>query len=138
MSFAYLLKRFRVKKGLSLRKLGELSRIDHAYISRLEKKEKQSPSEEVVEKLVRGLGLDDRDAWLLGFGARFHKYLDPGMIRYIIENAEITQQECSWAMAVRYRVPGKLDYPRLFGCARQLMTTVDDYLVTSNSAGAGT
>lgn len=67
MSFGYVLKKFREDRGLSLRELGKLCEIDHAYIHRLEKDEKNSPSEEVVESFVRTLKLNSRRANFLRF-----------------------------------------------------------------------
>lgn len=65
MSFGYVLKKFRAERNLSLRELGKLCEIDHAYIHRLERNEKSSPSDEVVEVFVRILKLSSRRAKLL-------------------------------------------------------------------------
>ena len=65
MSFGYALKKFREERGLSLRELGKLCEIDHAYIHRLEKDEKTAPSEQVVDSFVRYLKLSPRRARLL-------------------------------------------------------------------------
>ena len=65
MSFGYALKRFREDRGLSLRELGKLCEIDHAYIHRLEKDEKTAPSEQVLNSFVRYLKLTPRRASLL-------------------------------------------------------------------------
>ena len=65
MSFGYALKKFREERGLSLRELGKLCEIDHAYIHRLEKDEKTAPSEQVVDSFVRYLKLSPRRAHLL-------------------------------------------------------------------------
>lgn len=65
MSFGYALKRFREARGLSARELGKLAEIDQAYIYRLEKDEKTSPSERTVDSLIRTLKLPPRRAELL-------------------------------------------------------------------------
>jgi transcriptional regulator with XRE-family HTH domain len=65
MSFGYALKKFRDERGLSLRELGTLCKIDHAYVHRLEKDEKTAPSDEVVDTFVRKLKLSSRKASLL-------------------------------------------------------------------------
>ena len=65
MSFGYALKKFREERRLSLREFGKLCGIDHAYIHRLERNEKTSPSEEVVNSFVRVLKLSPRRANLL-------------------------------------------------------------------------
>jgi len=65
MSFGYALKKFREGRNLSLRELGKLCEIDHAYIHRLEKDEKTAPSDEVVASFIRYLKLTPRRAQLL-------------------------------------------------------------------------
>ncbi len=65
MSFGYALKKFREGRDLSLRELGKLCEIDHAYIHRLEKDEKTAPSDEVVASFIRCLKLTPRRAQLL-------------------------------------------------------------------------
>ena len=65
MSFGYALKKFREERDLSLRELGKLCEIDHAYIHRLEKDEKTAPSEPVIDSFVRYLKLTPRRARLL-------------------------------------------------------------------------
>jgi transcriptional regulator with XRE-family HTH domain len=67
MSFGYALRKFRDGRGLSLRELATLCGIDHAYIHRLEKDEKTSPSDDVIEALARNLKLNARRARMLRF-----------------------------------------------------------------------
>lgn len=57
MDFGTALRRFREERGLSLRELSTLSGVDHAYIHRLETGDKTAPSDEVLERLIRGLKL---------------------------------------------------------------------------------
>jgi transcriptional regulator with XRE-family HTH domain len=65
MSFGYALKKFREDRNLSLRELGKLCDIDHAYIHRLEKDEKTAPSDDVVASFIRHLKLTPRRAQIL-------------------------------------------------------------------------
>ena len=65
MSFGYVLRKFREERVLSLRELGKLCGIDHAYIHRLEKEERNAPSGEVVDSFTRTLKLSPRRARLL-------------------------------------------------------------------------
>ena len=65
MSFGYVLRKFREERGLSLREFGKLCGIDHAYIHRLEKEERNAPSDEVVDSFTRTLKLSPRRARLL-------------------------------------------------------------------------
>ncbi len=59
------LKRFREERGLSLRELATLSRVDHAYIYRLETGDKDAPSEKVLAALCNALKLSARRRQLL-------------------------------------------------------------------------
>src|SRR5205823_3947672 len=47
-AFGLLLESLREERGLSLRELGQLADIDHAYIYRLEAGDKESPSEDAL------------------------------------------------------------------------------------------
>lgn len=67
MHFGELLKRFREERQFTLRDLGKLSEIDHAYIYRLETGEKSTPSEETIKALTKALKLDNRKAHILRF-----------------------------------------------------------------------
>ncbi len=65
MSFGYALKKFREDRNLSLRDFGKLCEVDYAYIHRLEKDEKTSPSKQVIDSLIQALKLSSRRAHLL-------------------------------------------------------------------------
>ena len=127
MPLGYLLKHYRQARGLSQRKLGEISGVDHGHIYRLEMRSK-SPSAEMVQKLVRGLGLTGRDAWLLPFVGKYGDYVNIAMVKYALAHPKITEEEFSWAVALKFRSPEKLDCPRLFGCAQRIVEVVDRYL----------
>lgn len=60
-TFGDALAEFRQERGLSLRGLAGACGIDYAYIHRLEKGEKNSPSDDVVDSLSAGLRLAPRD-----------------------------------------------------------------------------
>lgn len=60
-----LLKLLRERRGLSLRELGRLAEVDHAYIYRLETGDKEAPSTEVLAKLIKALKADKREADIL-------------------------------------------------------------------------
>ena len=65
IDFGAALKRFRDERTLSLRELATLSGVDHAYIHRLEAGDKVAPSDEILEKLSRGLKLAGHKRQLL-------------------------------------------------------------------------
>jgi transcriptional regulator with XRE-family HTH domain len=51
----------------TLRDLGKLSEVDHAYIHRLETGEKAAPSDDTVKALTKALKLDSWKARILKF-----------------------------------------------------------------------
>jgi HTH-type transcriptional regulator, competence development regulator len=57
MNFGEELKKLRKEKKLSIRKLGELSNISHAYISQLENSKRDTPKPDTLNKLAKGLNV---------------------------------------------------------------------------------
>ena len=53
--FGLCLKELRLRANLSLRELGRLAEIDHAYLHRLETGAKHHPSDDLVRRLHRTL-----------------------------------------------------------------------------------
>lgn len=86
MSLGYALRKFREQRGLTLRELGKLCEVDHAYIHRLEKGEKTSPSNEVTDTLIRALKLDSRRAHILRF--LVGKHVSENLIEVFIEDED--------------------------------------------------
>lgn len=86
MSFGYALRKFREGRGLTLRELGKLSGIDHAYIHRLEKDEKTAPSHDVIEALGKNLKLNARRTRMLRF--LVGKNADESLIDIFLEEEE--------------------------------------------------
>ncbi|MES9897676.1 MAG: helix-turn-helix transcriptional regulator [Sedimenticola sp.] len=62
MTLAEFLTQARERRGLTLRQLQDKAdNLDHAYISRLEKGDKDKPSESTVKKLSKALQLNERE-----------------------------------------------------------------------------
>src|SRR5438477_6583656 len=55
------LRKLRERRTLSIRELGRLADVDHAYIYRLEQGEKTSPSAELIATLLSVLKANPRD-----------------------------------------------------------------------------
>ena len=64
-AFGTFLKLLRERRGLSLREMGRLAEVDHAYIHRLERGDKESPSSDVLGKLGRAVKADKRESDML-------------------------------------------------------------------------
>ena len=67
-----------LRGDLSLRELAQRSEVDHAYIYRLETGAKESPSGEVVNKLVEALAPAEREQAILRVLAT-NPNVDPGL-----------------------------------------------------------
>lgn len=109
MSFGYALKRFREERDLSLRELGKLCEIDHAYIHRLEKDEKTAPSDQVIDSFVRNLKLTPRRARLLRL--LVGKSMNEQLVDVFIEDEErpLDLLEPSYQMSFRGKRPDSKD-----------------------------
>lgn len=76
----------------SLRTIAEQSGVDHAYIHRLETGAKESPSSEVLDKLITGLMPSERNAEILRFLAS-HPSVDPGLAEFAHTDETVTPEE---------------------------------------------
>ena len=101
-AFGILLKRLRDDRDLSLREVGQLANVDHAYIYRLETGEKESPSDEVINQLVRVLKPSGRDAEMLRFLST-HPEADTKLTEYVARDPEIGFHIYASAAGMRFR-----------------------------------
>ena len=89
----------RERRTLSLREFGQLSDVDHAYIYRLEKGDKTSPTWETLKKLLKVLRVDDRETsivrWLVD-----HPECDPAIVKYALNDNSIDIEMFSAAAGV--------------------------------------
>jgi transcriptional regulator with XRE-family HTH domain len=119
-AFGFLLQQLREERRLSLRELAQLAGIDHAYIYRLETGDKESPSEEVVSKLVRALKAGRREADMLRYLAE-HPHTDTGLVEHALTDATVTIEEFSSVAGVSFRGTGRPDYPKLVERVRRIL-----------------
>lgn len=66
-AFGAMLRRLREGRRLSLREMGQLCGLDHAYIHRLETGEKEAPSDDALTRLLRPLKATKRHEHILRF-----------------------------------------------------------------------
>jgi len=119
-AFGFLLQRLREERRLSLRELGQLAGIDHAYIYRLETGDKESPSEEVLAKLIRALKAAKREADMLRYLAE-HSQIDEGLVAHALADASVSYEEFCSVAGVVFRGTGRPDYPRLVERIRRIL-----------------
>lgn len=114
-----LLEHLRELRGFSLRDLSELSKVDHAYIYRLEKGEKESPSHEVLSKLSRPLKAPARETAMLRYLAE-HSDTDPGLVKHLLDDRAISYEVFAMVAGAAHR-GSKPDYARLIARARAVL-----------------
>ncbi|MGD1210107.1 MAG: helix-turn-helix transcriptional regulator [Candidatus Acidiferrales bacterium] len=119
-----LLQALREQRGLSLRELGQLSGVDHAYIYRLETGDKEAPSEEVLTKLIRALKLGKREAEMLRYVAS-HADTDPGLAAYVLKDTSVSIEVFTAAAGAVYRGNIRPDYPKLIHRVRRILGEED-------------
>lgn len=115
-----LLQELREAKGMSLRDLALLSDIDHAYIYRLETGDKESPSEDVLSKLIRALKPGKREADMLRYVAD-HRDTDPGLVVHVLTDSSVTMREFSAAAGAVFRGAARPEYPKLIDRVRKIL-----------------
>jgi transcriptional regulator with XRE-family HTH domain len=119
-AFGFLLQRLREQRGLSLRELGQLAGIDHAYIYRLEAGDKESPSEDIVTKLIRALKVGKREADMLRYLAQ-HPQVDSGLVEHAIADPTVTLEEFCSVAGMAFRGTGRSDYAKLVERVRRIL-----------------
>lgn len=119
------LKTLRERRTLSLREIGQLSSVDHAYVHRLESGEKTNPSPDLVEKLLRVLKPVERDAalvvWLVD-----HAEADPRLVEFVLNDSSITIDIFSAAAGVRHRGNVRPDPATLIARIQRAFEDEDD------------
>lgn len=119
------LKTLRERRTLSLREIGQLSSVDHAYVHRLESGEKTNPSPDLVEKLLRVLKPGERDAalvmWLVG-----HADADPRLVEFVLQDPSIGIEIFSAAAGVRHRGNARPDPATLIARVQRAFEDGDD------------
>lgn len=95
-----LLRKLREARDLSSRELGQLADIDHTYIYRLETGEKQSPSGDLLTRLLRVLKADQREIemaqWLTANEA------NPDWVEYTL-GTDMTAEMFEMGASMRHR-----------------------------------
>lgn len=119
------LKTLRERRTLSLREVGQLSSVDHAYVHRLESGEKTNPSTDMVEKLLKVLKPGERDAALVSWLVD-HSDADPKLVEFVLEDPSIAIDVFSAAAGVRHRGNVRPDPATLIARTRKLFEDEDD------------
>ena len=117
-ALGFLLRKMREERGLSLRELARLADIDHAYIYRLETGDKESPSDDLLAKLIRALKAGKREAEMLRFLAA-HGQTRAELVAHVMADPSITFQEFLGVAVQNFRGTTRPDYGKQFARIRR-------------------
>lgn len=119
------LRKLRERRTLSVREVGKLSEIDHAYIHRLESGEKTSPSQELIGKLLKVLKANERDAaivkWLVD-----HTDTNPELVEFVLDNPTIELHVFTVAAGARHRGSARPDPATLIERVTRFLNATDE------------
>jgi HTH-type transcriptional regulator, competence development regulator len=123
-ALGYLLRVLREERGLSLRELAQLAGIDHAYIYRLESGDKESPSDEVLTKLIRALKAPRREADMLRYIAA-HPETDAGLVAHVRQDPTVDYEVFAATASAAYRGTARPDYATRIARVRRILREED-------------
>ena len=121
-----LLQSLREQRGLSLRELAQLGDIDHAYIYRLETGAKESPSEEVLSRLIRALKAGKREAEMLRYLAKYPE-TDAALVAHVLKDPTVTFELFASAAGAAFRGNVHPDYAKLIERMRRILSEEDSH-----------
>lgn len=101
-AFGVVLRELREGRQLSLRDLGALAEVDHAYIAKIERGDKEPPPEETFTRLVRHLKATAHQVAVLRF-LRTSNAIDPTLALYSLTDTEATPDILAIAATVVHR-----------------------------------
>lgn len=120
-----LLRTLREQRQLSPREVARLSEIDHAYIYRLETGEKDSPSDDAIAKLIKGLRPGRREAEMLRYlGA--HPSVDPALVKFVMQDESVTFNVFTAVAGAVYRGTARPDYAKMIERMKRMLAEDGD------------
>jgi transcriptional regulator with XRE-family HTH domain len=123
-ALGFLLENLREERGLSFRELALLADIDHAYIYRLEAGAKESPSDQVLMKLIRALKAPRREADMLRYLAA-HTEVEPGLVAHVRQDPTVTYEIFAATASTAYRGTARPDYATRIARVRRILNDED-------------
>lgn len=117
-----LLRKLREARDLSSRELGQLADVDHTYIYRLETGEKQSPSEEVLARLLRVLRAKPREVEMAQF--MMNNEVNPDWVEHVLAT-DLTAEMFEMGATMRHRGVGRPDMEAVAARVRKALEDDD-------------
>jgi HTH-type transcriptional regulator, competence development regulator len=122
-ALGFLLRSLREERGLSFRELAQLAGVDHAYVHRLETGAKESPSDEVVSKLIRALKAPRRETEMLRYLVA-HPEAEVGLVAHVRQDPSVTFVEYAAAAGMVHR-GARPDYATRIARVRRILKEED-------------
>lgn len=113
-----MLRKLREARDLSSRELGQLAEIDHTYIYRLETGEKQSPSEELLTRLLRVLKAKSREIEMAQFMLK--NDVNPEWVEHFLAT-DMTAEMFEMGATMRHRGGGRPDMKAIEARVRKVL-----------------
>lgn len=123
-AFGVVLRELRETRQLSLRDLGALAEVDHAYIAKIERGDKEPPPEETFTRLVRHLKATAHQVAVLRF-LRTSNAIDPALALHSLTNTEATPDILAIAATVVHRGAARPSPADLIERARRAKRIMD-------------
>lgn len=123
-ALGFVLRNLREERGLTLREVAQLADIDHAYVHRLETGAKESPSEEVLSKLIRALKAPKREAEMIRYLAA-HADTDAALVAHVLTDPTVTYEIFASVAGAAFRGTARPDYPKLIERVRRILSEED-------------
>lgn len=105
-AFGAVFRALRERRDFSLRDLSTLAGVDHAYISKIERGEKEPPPEETFARLSRHLKPSGHELALLRF-LHANNAADPALAMQALADPEVTPEILAIAVSVVHRGAGR-------------------------------
>lgn len=115
-----LLRYLREERRFSLRELAQLAKIDHSYIHKLEAGDKESPSEDVLSRLIKVLKPGAREVQMMQFLAR-NPDADPEVTEYALKDTSVGLDIFAAVAVMRHRGNVRKDPKTLIDRVRQIL-----------------
>jgi transcriptional regulator with XRE-family HTH domain len=106
-AYGVVMRSLRERRELSLRDLSALAEIDHAYISKIERGEKEPPPEETFGRLVRHLKPSAHELAVLKFLYTTTANVDPALALHALNDLDASPEILMIATSVVHRGTGR-------------------------------
>ena len=120
-----MLRFLRERTRLNLREVSQLAEVDHAYIYRLETGEKDSPSQEILNKILKVLKPTDRERQMTELLVR-RPNTDPALVTYVLADESIGFDVFEGTSVMAFRGAARPDIAKLVNRVKRILEDEDE------------